>query len=120
MTALDRLLNAMDADQVPAPGTYRDALAELDHLLAERWDNLRDLAALRGKLEAFAGVGVVLREAKRQSGAQTEVAPLVAVPEAPTLCSVCDRRPARIWDDGDPYCKRCAREAGVVIHGKIT
>ena len=120
MTALDKMLAAMDADVVPAAGTYKDALAELDAIIANHWDNLRDVCALRGKIESFAGIGAVLRQAARTQGAEAASAPLAAVPEAPTLCSVCERRPARVWDDGDPYCKRCAREAGVVVHGKIT
>jgi hypothetical protein len=120
MTALDKMLAAMDADVVPAAGTYKDALAELDAIIAGSWEHLRDVCALRGKIESFAGIGAVLRQANRSKAAEAASTPLVAVPESPTLCSVCQRRPARVWDEGDPYCKRCAREAGVVVHGKIT
>jgi len=39
--------------------------------------------------------------------------------KAENLCSVCREHEVKIEEDSKGYCKRCARENGIVVHGKI-
>jgi hypothetical protein len=36
-----------------------------------------------------------------------------------TLCDVCKKKPARIYANGQAYCKSDARAAGIILKGKI-
>lgn len=121
MTALDKVLAAFDADKVPAPGTMRDALSELDRHIDEAQRQAREWSVIRGKLEIWANVQRTLGDVRAAGGVQLP-APVLSVvrPMETTVCSVppCVS-PARAWDRGTPYCKRHARERGVLPHGKI-
>lgn len=82
-----------------APSVQADTSAKLREL--------RELAAV------FAGS---VREQERQARLEARRrATRSATPSSEVMCVACGKRPRRI----DDYCKRCAREAGIVVHGKI-
>lgn len=118
MTALEKMLEAMNANVEPAAGTYRDALIELDRVIEEHDAGLRAALILRGKIETFAEVSSVFREIRRKANSHP-ADPVPGIPGGTTMCSICGTREARVWDESTPYCKRCARDEGVVIKGKV-
>jgi len=124
MTALEKWLAAMEADKTPAAGTTRDALAELDEVTRKAVDTigsetarLKTAAEIRGKIVMYQAFGSILHDLHT---AEDEAPKLAPVPDThPTLCSICGRREARVWDEGEPYCKRCARDEGIDFGGKV-
>lgn len=118
MSALQKMLSAMQGDHDPAPGTYRDAVIELDRHITDAFDAAVKAAQLKGKLEAYQNFAKAFRETQRRAGV-TDDAPVVPLSALPTMCSLCGEREARVWDDGLPYCKRCAHDEGVSFGGKV-
>jgi hypothetical protein len=119
VTALNKMVAAMEAGAEPAAGTYRDALAELDAHLHELEVALRDGLILRGRLQTYIQVSSVLRELKSPPVVVAPVSELRQAQSRVVLCEICGAREGRLQDDGVWYCKRCARDKGVIVHGKI-
>ncbi len=118
MTALEKLLAAMESDHEPAPGTYRDALVELERQINESFATIVRCAEMRGRLEAYAGISRVVSDVAKEAH-QAEESTVTPLHREVAMCSICGTREARVWDENIPYCKRCARNEGVVITGKV-
>ena len=116
MTALDRLIDAIEAGKTPAAGTYKLALTELDAMIEQLWERLMAATALRGRLIGNEQIAGVVREFGKVQ--DDPPSPALGIVGGETACSECER-PARVWYDGTPYCKRHAAAAGIDFHGKV-
>jgi hypothetical protein len=140
VTALEKLLAAREAGRQPAPGTYKNAMAEINDMLiqaklfmfqvlvveqnydkAEKlWDMAMRLAEVKGGLDIQGTYERGFEEVVKKINATPpkEVISAVAAME-PTKCSNCNKRDAKVWEKGAAYCKQCAKELGVDFHGKV-
>lgn len=107
---LDRLL--VEYDAVGAKGTAPEMVFEPEsELLTTMLDQVRDL---RDRV-------LPLLRVQEQEQRQADRAERIAAHRRPDVvmegrkCSRCHKKPARV----DDLCKICAREAGILVHGKI-
>lgn len=115
MTAVDKLLAALDEGMQPASGTYKEAMLELEKVAMDSYGVMRNALVLRGKLEVYRDLS---RSVSRAADDVRESSVELLSVEA-TLCAICGIREARVWDDGVPYCKRCAHDKGIQFRGKV-
>lgn len=104
----DRLLRALDA--IPEPRSEKNQF-EIPPAVAEM------LGHLRGYRDAGMPDLVAFEEARRINARAARIAAhrKPDVVHEGTKCANCGKRPARV----DHLCKRCAKEAGILPHGKI-